>query len=101
MPRLFSSSAGGGGALVNVAVTDFAALMVTAHAVVPEQAPPQPEKTTPGLGTAVSVAIVPTANDCVHEAEAPPLVHVPSPLVTVPRPSIEIVRTAQLEPAHV
>jgi len=100
-PRLFSPSAGGGGALANVAVTAFATLIVTAHAVFPEQAPPQPEKTEPGLDTAVSVAVVPSSNDCVHDADPPPLVHVPSPVVTVPRPSIVIVKTAQDVPTQV
>jgi hypothetical protein len=43
---------------VNVAVTDFAALMVTVQFPVPEQAPPQPIKDVPVAGDAVKVTSV-------------------------------------------
>jgi hypothetical protein len=50
---------GGGGVGVNVAVTLCAALMVTAHAPVPVQAPDQPVNVLPDAGVAVSVTTVP------------------------------------------
>ena len=46
---------------LNVAVTDRAALMVTAQLPVPEQAPLQPANVEPPAGAAVSVTFVPLA----------------------------------------
>jgi hypothetical protein len=45
----------------NCAWTDRAALMVSAHASVPEQSPPQPAKLDPLAGLALSVTIEPAA----------------------------------------
>src|SRR5947209_1105928 len=48
---------------VNVAVTDLAASIVTSHVPVPEQPPPdQPVKWEPAPGVAVSVTVLPLAN---------------------------------------
>jgi hypothetical protein len=48
--------------VVNVAVTDRSALIVTVHAPVPEQLPPlQPANVEPAAGVAVNVTIVPSA----------------------------------------
>jgi len=46
---------------LNVAVTLFAAFMVTAQAAAPVHAPLQPAKVEPAAGTAVSVTLVPPA----------------------------------------
>jgi hypothetical protein len=46
---------------MNDALTERAALIVTVHAPVPEQAPDQPVKREPGDADAVSVTIVPDA----------------------------------------
>ena len=50
-----------GMARVNVAVTDFAAFMVTVHAVVPVHAPLQPVKVESAAAVAVSVTAAPLA----------------------------------------
>src|SRR5262249_8824546 len=50
----------------NVAVTAFAALMVTVQFPVPVQAPLQPENVPPEPGVAVSVTVVPELNDAEH-----------------------------------
>jgi len=47
------------GVSVNVAITDFAWLMLTVQVPVPEQAPDQPEKTESAAGAAVRVTLVP------------------------------------------
>ena len=49
---------------MKVAVT--AASVVTAHVPVPLQAPPQPAKDEPFIAAAVSVTLVPRANDAAH-----------------------------------
>jgi hypothetical protein len=50
----------GGGLVVNVAVTDWAPLIVTVHVPMPEQPPPdQAAKLDPDAGVAVNVTIVP------------------------------------------
>jgi hypothetical protein len=71
------------GVAVNVAVTDVAALTVTAQVPVPEQAPLQPAKVEPEAGAAVRVTAVPGAKDC--EQVAPQLIPAGA-LVTVPPP---------------
>jgi hypothetical protein len=68
-----------------VAVTDVAALTVTAQVPVPEQPPPlQPVKVEPAAGVAVSVTAVPLANEpehvVPHEIPAGALVTVPPPV---------------------
>ena len=69
---------------VNVAVTDWSALIVTVHVPVPEQpAPLQPVKVEPAAGVAVSVTTVPSLNDA--EQVAPQLIPA-GELVTVPEP---------------
>jgi len=68
---------------LNIAVTDVAALTVTTHVPVPEQAPLQPAKKEPAAGVAVSVRAVPGATVCEHVA--PQLMPVGA-LVTVPVP---------------
>ena len=55
------------GADVNVAVTDATAFIVTTQLPLPVHAPDQPEKSEPEAGVAVSVTIVPDANDAEHE----------------------------------
>ena len=67
-----------------MAVTDVAALTVTAQVPVPEQPPPlQPVKVEPAAGVAVSVTAVPPANEpehvVPHEIPAGALVMVPLP----------------------
>jgi hypothetical protein len=53
---------------VNVAVTDFAASIVTTHEPVPVHAPLQPPNVEVPSGVAVSVTIVPIPNDAEHVA---------------------------------
>src|SRR5262245_4978852 len=68
-----------------VAVTDCAALIVTAQEPVPVQPPPlQPVKVEPAAGAAVSVTAVPLANDDEHVA---PHVMPAGALVMVPLPA--------------
>ncbi len=71
------------GVAVNDAVTEVAALMVTAQLPVPEQAPPQPAKAEPAAGEAVRVTAVPGVKDC--EQVAPQLMPAGA-LLTVPEP---------------
>ena len=66
-PARFTVSANwAGGNVSNVAVTFFAASMVTEQLPVPVQAPPQPAKTEPLPGVAVSVTAVPLASVAEH-----------------------------------
>ena len=48
------------------AATEAAAFNGRPHGPVPEQAPDQPTKMEPWPGVAVSVTVVPAANDAVH-----------------------------------
>ena len=87
-PATFSVSIAvspGGPAVVKVAVTLRAALIVSVHVVdEPEHAPPQPSKTHPEDGVAVSVTLESTARLAVQTvAPAPQLI---PPPVTVPVP---------------
>jgi hypothetical protein len=69
----------------NVAVTDWAALIVTVHVPVPVQPPPlQPLNVEPAAGVAVKVTAVPLANPA--EQVAPQEMPVGA-LVTVPLPA--------------
>ncbi len=52
---------GGGGAVLKVAVTFLAELIVTLHAPVPAQTPPHPANTEPAAGAAAKLTIVPEA----------------------------------------
>src|SRR6185436_8235767 len=72
------------GTRVKVAVTEVAALTVTAQVLVPEQAPVQPAKEEPAAGVAVKVIAVPGVSDC--EQLAPQLMPA-GLLVTVPEPA--------------
>jgi hypothetical protein len=75
---------GGGGAVLNVAVTDRDSLIVRSQVVVvPVQAPLQPPKTEPALAVAVSCTPVPGAYVC--EQSLPQLMPA-GLLVTVPEP---------------
>ena len=73
---------------VNVAVTLFAADMVTAHALaVPVHAPLQPLKSAPEAGAAVSVTVDPAVWPALHvEPPLPQLMPLP---VTRPAPVTE------------
>ena len=51
---------------MNVAVTEVLAVRVTAHVLVPVQAPDQPTNVEPALGAAVSVTVVPLAKLALH-----------------------------------
>jgi hypothetical protein len=74
----------GGGGAVNVAVTVFAAFIVTAHNPVPAHPPPdQPAKELPVSGAAVSVTVVPLVY--VVEQDDPQLIP-DGKLETVPVP---------------
>jgi hypothetical protein len=57
--RYHAFNAGSVPVVVNVAVTLWAALSVTAHVPVPVHAPLQPPKVLPASGVAVSVTLVP------------------------------------------
>ncbi len=74
---------GGGGAVSKVAVTFWAALMVTLQAPVPLQAPPQPLNTDPAAGVAARLTTVPELYGA--EQVAPQLMPA-GELVTVPDP---------------
>jgi len=68
---------------LKVAVTLFAAVMLTLHAPVPEQAPLQPVNTSPLPGVAVRLTTVPYENEAEQAlGHAIP----PGELVTVPLP---------------
>src|SRR5437773_2153917 len=76
---------GGGPAPLKVALTAFAAFIVTVHVVVtPEQAPPQPPNVAPEAGVAVSVMLDPVATFALQVAASPPQ-SIPPP-VTLPLP---------------
>jgi hypothetical protein len=71
------------GTRLKVAVAVVAALTVTAHVPVPEQAPLQPAKDEPAAGVAVRVMAVPGVTDC---EQAVPQLMPAGLLVTVPEP---------------
>lgn len=73
------------GVAVKLAITLFAAFMVTEHVPVPEQSPAQPEKLYPVPGAAVSVTTVPLARDSVQSV---PQLMPAGELVTVPVPDL-------------
>ena len=73
---------------VKLALTEFAVLMVTVHAPVPEQAPPQPENAEPAAGVGVKVTEVPLGKS--KEQTAPQLIPAGA-LTTEPLPVPEIV----------
>src|SRR5439155_9067434 len=83
-----SVAAGGAVPPVNLAETDFVAVIVTTHVLaVPVQAPPQPAKVAPVAGVSVSVTLefaVSLATQCV--APCPQLIPPPA---TVPLPDTE------------
>jgi hypothetical protein len=58
-PDTVTDSGNVGTMVLKLAVTDWAALMLTVHVPVPEQAPPQPVKVEPAAGDAVKVTLVP------------------------------------------
>jgi len=74
---------------LNVAVTLFAALIVTEQVPVPVHAPLQPEKVWPLAGVAVSVTLVPEVK--LAEQVAPQLMPA-GKLVTVPLPATVTLR---------
>src|SRR5439155_1497561 len=58
--------------VVNVAVTDRAAVIITGQsAVVPAHVPPQPENVAPAAAVAVSGTVVPGANAALHVGAQP------------------------------
>jgi hypothetical protein len=61
VPAVPTVSSNDGGAIVKVAVTVRAALIVTTQLPVPEHAPLHPVKLLPALGVAASVTVVPAA----------------------------------------
>src|SRR5512133_2153120 len=67
----------------NVAVTDFAASIVTSHAPLPVHAPVHSLNTKPASGVAARVTTLPTAKSKRHEV---PHAIPPGALVTVPVP---------------
>src|ERR1043166_2290173 len=83
VPLLATVRVKGPGFAVKFALTDFAASIVTLHAPVPLQAPPQPANVEPESGAAVKLTTVPFAKLAEHVApqEIPEGV-----LVTVPAP---------------
>src|ERR1035441_9884051 len=79
----------GGGLLVNVAVTDFAALIVTSQLPAPVHAPDQPANVEPAAAVAVSVTSVPSLYSEAHAPAPLPVLHCTVPL---PVPAFVIVR---------
>src|ERR1041385_5439082 len=84
VPLLATVRVKGPGFAVKVALTDFAASMVTLHAPVPLQAPPQPANVEPESGAAVKLTTVPLAKLAEHvvpqEIPAGELATVPVPV---------------------
>src|SRR5437762_2878012 len=80
------------GAVMNVALTAAAELIVTVHVPVPEQLPPlQPVKSDPAAAVAVNVTTVPLLND--DEQVAPQLIPAGvETIVPMPLPDFVIVR---------
>jgi hypothetical protein len=72
-----------GAEVLNVAVTEVLAVRVTAHVLVPLQAPDQPTNVEPVLGVAVSVTNVPLAKPALHVV---PQLMPEGLLVTAPEP---------------
>ena len=83
VPARETLKTGSGTTALKVAVTDAFAVRVRLHGLVPEQAPDQPLKVNPAAGVAVSVTLVPLANDAVQVV--PQLIPL-GLLVTVPLP---------------
>ena len=75
-------------AVLNVAVTLFAASMVMAHEAVPLHAPDQPAKVEPGAGVAVRVTAVPAVREAVHVT---PQFMLPPEIVPWPVPALDTV----------
>ena len=69
------------GIMLNVAVTDLFASIVTVHVAVPEHAPDHPANVEPAAGVAVSVAVVPLVYGDVFPDTVP-----------APVPEVEVVR---------
>jgi hypothetical protein len=84
VPLLATVRVKGPGFAVKVTLTDFAASMVTLHAPVPLQAPPQPANVEPESGAAVKLTTVPLAKLAEHvvpqEIPAGELATVPVPV---------------------
>src|SRR5262245_65478861 len=80
-----------------VAVTERAALIVTAQVVVPEQAPDQPLKTDRGVAAAVSVSTVPYLKAC---AQAAPQLSPAGLEVTAPAPFPDFVSASVLSDSN-
>jgi len=81
-----------------VAVTDAAALIVTVHAPVPEQAPLQPANVDPASGVAVSETEVPVLKLAV---QVPGQVMPVGLLVTVPVPAPAVITVSGTLPGEV
>ena len=91
--------------IVNVAVTLWAALMLTVQLPVPLHAPPQPVKVLPVAGVAVRVTLAPLLNDALQvEPQLMPagvLVTVPVPLLLIARTRVVVTVTMALAAAPV
>lgn len=81
---------------MKVAVTLFAALMLTTQLPVPEQAPPQPVKVEPEAGVAVRVTEVPLVKEAL---QAEPQLMPEGLLVMVPEPVVVTVSATELPPS--
>ena len=77
--------------LWKVADTVCAAVMLSVHVDVPEQAPPQPVNFCLSSGTAVSVTTVPAAKLTTELEQPVPQFKLEGALVTVPLPDLESV----------
>jgi hypothetical protein len=80
---------------VNEALTDIADVIVTTHAPVPVQAPPQPAKLEPFVGVAVSVTRLPESKTASQNEELELQLMPGGELVTVPVPVPPIVTTSK------
>jgi hypothetical protein len=91
VPLLATVRVNGPGLALKFALTDFAASMVTLHAPVPLQAPPQPANVEPESGVAAKFTTVPLAKLAEHVVpqEIPEGVLVTAP---VPVPLLDTVR---------